>query len=76
MAKTTEELLNKIKVCSNMEKFVSENGEAYLTTTTVEYLNKLLEVKDLKIAAIAADSGQGITYTKFLPAAAPQAATY
>ena len=59
MAKITEELLNKIKESSDIEAFVRENEPSFLNVKPEEYLNRLMAEKGLRVAEVAARSGQG-----------------
>ena len=59
MAKVTEELLCKIKESTDIGEFIKENEGAFLSVGPVEYMNGLMEKKGLRLADVAARSGQG-----------------
>ena len=59
MAEITEELLNKIKESSDVEAFVRVNEHVFLCVSPEEYLNRMMEKKGLRVADVAARSGQG-----------------
>lgn len=59
MAKVTEELLNRIKESADAGDFVRENEAAFLRVSLDDYMNRMMEKKGLRVADVAALSGQG-----------------
>lgn len=59
MAKITEELLNKIKESSDIAAFVEENDGKFLQETPEEFLNRMIEKKQMRVAEAAERSGRG-----------------
>lgn len=59
MAKVTEELLNRIKESADAGDFVRENEAAFLRVSPDDYMNRMMEKKGLRVADVAALSGQG-----------------
>lgn len=59
MAKVTEELLNRIKESADAGDFVRENEAAFLRVSLDDYMNRMMEKKGLRVADVAARSGQG-----------------
>ena len=59
MAKVTEELLNRIKESADAGDFVRENEAAFLRVSPDDYMNRMMEKKGLRVADVAARSGQG-----------------
>ena len=59
MAKVTEELLNRIKESADAGDFVRENEAAFLRVSPEDYMNRMMEKTGLRVADVAARSGQG-----------------
>ena len=66
MTTITEELLQKLKASTNLESFFEQYENKFLPESLPEYLNQLLNLKELKLSNIAKDSGVGeYTYKIF-----------
>lgn len=59
MAIDTSELLDRLSLATNIQKFIVENQNEFMSITCFEYLNELLRIKDVRIADVAKKSGQG-----------------
>ncbi len=59
MKKTTDELLNEIKDTYEIENYIRNNKSEYFSITIHDYLNKLLEDRNLKISTVSLNSGLG-----------------
>lgn len=56
---STTELLNKIYQAEDMKQFLEEYEPEFMTVSFSEMLNELANRKDLSVASIARNSGQG-----------------
>lgn len=59
MQTITEELLKELNNASDIDSFFKAHESQFITETPENYLNKMLELKGLKLSAVAKDSGVG-----------------
>ena len=59
MQKSTQELLNNLKSCDDIQKYLDENKDEIIGETLHDYLNDLQQQRGLKTGQIASRSGQG-----------------
>lgn len=55
----TAELLDRLSLATNIQKFIEENQDEFMTLSCYDYLNEILRKKELSIADVAKKSGQG-----------------
>ncbi len=55
----TDELLKELKNASDIESFFKSHENQFINETTSSYLNKMLELRNINISAIAKNSGTG-----------------
>lgn len=59
MSSITDELIKELKNTSDIESFFKSHESQFIEETTVTYLNKLLELKNINLSVIAKNSGIG-----------------
>ena len=59
MSSITDELIKELKNASDIESFFKSHEAQFIEETTVTYLNKLLELKNINLSVIAKNSGIG-----------------
>lgn len=59
MQTITDELLKALKNASDIESFFKSHENQFINETTSSYLNKMLELRNINISAIAKNSGTG-----------------
>jgi len=59
MSSITDELIKELKNTSDIESFFNSHESQFIEETTVTYLNKLLELKNINLSVIAKNSGIG-----------------
>lgn len=59
MKTITEDLLKELKNATDIEAFFESNRDKFINKTPHEYLEELLQIKNMSISAVARDSGAG-----------------
>ena len=59
MQTITDELLKELKNASDIESFFNSHKNQFINETTSSYLNKMLELRNINISAVAKNSGIG-----------------
>lgn len=59
MQSITDELLNQLKNASDIESFFKSHEDKFLNKSTSDYLNELIQIKNINISVVAKDSGAG-----------------
>lgn len=59
MQTLTDELLKELKNASDIESFFESHKNQFINETTYSYLNKMLELRNINISAVAKNSGIG-----------------
>jgi len=59
MQSITNELLNQLKNASDIESFFKAHEDKFLNKSTSDYLNELIQIKNINISVVAKDSGAG-----------------
>lgn len=59
MQSITDELLNQLKNASDIESFFKSHEDKFLNKSTSDYLNELIQIKNINISVVAKDSGSG-----------------
>ena len=59
MQAITKELLKKLKNANDIEAFLKANEDKFINKNTSDYLNELINVKEISVASVAKASGAG-----------------